>query len=163
MAQLEVVTRGGESLKAVARDLKKAGDKGKQLRKGLRQALVKGMKPMRSAVQRAALGLPSHGPQHTGLRKALARATRNAINLTARSAKARLEVDPRRMPDGQKSLPAYVDGGKKPWRHPVYGNKNRWVKQDAHPFFWGAARPHIKDVRAAINAAVDKVARDLEH
>ncbi|GII89625.1 hypothetical protein Ssi03_76150 [Sphaerisporangium siamense] len=45
------------------------------------------------------------------------------------------------------------------FRHPVFGNRDRWVSQAARPFLWPAARPHFERVDEQIGQAVDEVAR----
>lgn len=45
------------------------------------------------------------------------------------------------------------------FRHPVFGNRKRWVSQQARPFLWPGASPHFERVDEQIGQVVDEVAR----
>jgi hypothetical protein len=54
-----------------------------------------------------------------------------------------------------------MEGLKKPWRHPVYGNKEVWVKQDPSPYFYKTVRPLGARTRVNVNKAMDRVAKKI--
>lgn len=151
--------RGAEQLQALARDLRAAGDPGKGLRRELRKNITQAVKPMQAAVQSKAEAIPTTGSGHTGLRAAIAKATRIRTSVSQK-AQVTLEVAPSRMPSGQRSLPARMDGRGR-WRHPVFGNRNVWVNQASHQYFWPAVAPHIQGVRQAVIEAVERTINRL--
>lgn len=150
---------GADQLRAVARDLALVGD-GKVLRKRLRHNITLAVQPMKKDVQAAALAIPAQGSVVTGLRAALARATRLRIRGGGPNTMVRLEVAPSRMPAGQQSLPALMEGVR-PWRHPLFGNTNDWYPQAAHPFFGPAVKRNIGKVELAVLAAVEQTAAEV--
>lgn len=158
MPDLEL--RGGKDLARIVRELRKTGD-GKTLVAQYRKDLRAAAKPMVPAVRAAIRAIPATTGQHTGLRARMARAVRLTVKTSGRKAEISVRVDGRKMPAGEGSLPAYMDGRKKPWRHPVYGNANVWVRQDSHPYFDRAVLPLIRRSRAAIRDATKRVGKNL--
>lgn len=150
---------GARQLREVARDLQVAGSP-RGLRYRLRRNIVAAVDPMKKQVQSNALAIPVHGTATTGLRAAIAKATRVSIKSSSRNVLVRLMVDAKRMPAGQQSLPRLMEGERR-WRHPVYGNTNTWVTQAAHPYFAPAIPEHLPGVAAGVEAAVDETARIL--
>jgi hypothetical protein len=49
-------------------------------------------------------------------------------------------------------------GGNATFRHPVMGNRDRWVSQDTRPFLMPAVRQHRRKVRAALIQVVQDAA-----
>lgn len=45
------------------------------------------------------------------------------------------------------------------FRHPVFGNTERWVSQPTRPFLWPAARGRAADMRRAVEQTVEDAAR----
>jgi hypothetical protein len=68
------------------------------------------------------------------------------------SASVQIRVDARRAPHARPYEGVSSRGGS--FRHPVYGNTDRWVSQAARPFFFPAAEGHRKAVRDAVERAV---------
>jgi len=67
------------------------------------------------------------------------------------------------MPDRMKALPGYAEGiRRRPWRHPVFGNREVWVSQRPFPRFYEAAQPDEAEARRRCNAAVDAVFTQIE-
>lgn len=149
--------QGARDLAQLARDLREAGDP--KIRKDLRRDIASAMKPMKAAVQANARAIPAKGAGHTGLRGDIARATRIRVAASSHAAVV-IEVAPSRMPPGKRSLPPRMEGWSR-WRHPVYGNRTKWVGQDAHPYFWRGVEPHLKDVRDAVIEAVERAMAKL--
>ena len=83
---------------------------------------------------------------------------------TARHPAVSVFVNPRKMPDGQKSLPEYVEASKghTRWRHPVFGNRDVWVQQPPNKYF----TPSVRDAEALAMRECENVnkdnARDLQ-
>lgn len=150
--------RGGEELRRITRGLKQLED-GKVLRRHFVKELRAAAKPVVPAVRAAIRAIPSHSRNRgaTRLRSRLSRATTLKVRTSGKQAGIVIRVDGRKMPAGQGSLPALMEGNKRPWRHPVYDD-DVWVKQDAHPYFDVTVRKHAAAGRAAIN----KVVNDLD-
>ncbi|SDZ55141.1 hypothetical protein SAMN05216215_10973 [Saccharopolyspora shandongensis] len=98
-----------------------------------------------------------------GLRATIARAVRLQMSTGARSASVRIRTQTRFLPEDQRKLPKYMDDGR--WRHPVFGNRDRWVTQTARPAGWfeSAMRrhgPRVRDGAAkAVNDIINKLAK----
>lgn len=152
---------GARQLREVARDLQVAGSP-RGLRYRLRRNIVAAVEPMKKQVQQNAAAIPVRGVKSTGLRAAIARATRVSIKSSSRTRNVlvRLMVDAKRMPAGQQSLPVLMEGERR-WRHPVYGKTDSWVTQASHPYFAPAIPGHLPGVAAGVEAAVDETARIL--
>lgn len=152
--------RGGKDLARIVRELRKASD-GKELVKQYRKELRAAAKPLVPAVRASIRAIPAASGQHTGLRQRMAKATTLTVKTSARRAQIAVRVDGRKMPAGEGSLPAYMDGRKRPWRHPVYGNTRVWVRQDPHPYFDRAIAPLAPLSRLAIRRATDAVTKQI--
>lgn len=155
---------GASELRVLAKDLKLAGSAGRGIRNDLRRELIVAAKPIEAQVKRNARAIPAVGMYgSTGLRRAIANATRTSIKLFGKDTWIRVLTDGRKMPAGQTTLPAYMEGSdgyrKKAWRHPVYGNDGLWVDEASHPYFQPAIPPHLPAVYRAVDIAVDKAVR----
>lgn len=146
MPVISVVDSG--DLKRLTKALGKVAD-GKELKRELSSGLRSELKPVVSAVK-AAYG----GGRH--LRPALARATRAEVRSTGRLAGARVRVDGRRMFPRGGSLPAMYEG-RKPWRHPVFGNRGNWLSQQPRPTFDRVVQPFEAPIRAKVEQIVAQV------
>lgn len=47
------------------------------------------------------------------------------------------------------------------FRHPVFGNRERWVDQATRPFLWPAVRGRRAEITAACAAAYEDAAREV--
>lgn len=125
-------------------------------------------KPIKLAVQRNARAIPVRGSKSTGLREALARATRVSIRTAGKNVGVSVLTDGKKMPAGQETLPGYMEGESMGrtlrWRHPVYGphDSDTWVAQDSHPYFKPAVDAGIPGVDRAVMAAIDETVIELE-
>lgn len=127
----------------------------------LRKELAKTTRPFAPLVRAAILNIPVKGPKSTGLRLRIARCVQTWAEIHGNVVSVGIEVNPERMPDGQKALPLYMDGDKAPWRHPVYGNREVWVTQEAHPYFWDAVSQWGPATARAVNRVADKIAAQI--
>lgn len=153
MAAFEI--RGGQDLARITRELKHVGD-GKTLRKRFSKELRAAAKPMVPAVRASIMAIPTHGDKHTGLRSRMARATKLTVRTSGKQAGVAVRVDGRKMPPGEGALPAYMEGTKKPWRHPTWGTPP-YVTQQGHEYFYPVVRPLASKARHD----VDKLAKDI--
>lgn len=159
----------GQQIRDIARDLKRAGSPtATGLSRRMRNDLIAAATPIKQAVQQAALAIPAASGYHTGLRAALARATRVSISpMAARVATVRLIVDANKMPAGQQPLPGYMEGSNGSrslrWRHPVFGphTSPTWVAQASHQFVQPTVIAHAVSVQRAVLAAVDETVAQI--
>jgi hypothetical protein len=162
---MRVTIGGSDDLRRLNKQLRQQAD-GKELVKELRTGLREVLVPIRDQVKAAYRSAPSGrgkaGRRGGSLRGLLAKATGVEVRTTGKMAGARLRVDGRKMPPGMRSLPAYWEGYKRPWRHPVHGDRDTWVTQQAHPTFDRTVEPHEDDARRAVEQVLDGVRRKLE-
>lgn len=149
-----------DDLKALNRALRKEED-GKQLRKDLRTNMRAVLEPVRDQAREAVKAMPSHGHAGPNLRAAVARKTVVEVRLAGRFTGVRVLT--RKTPNLRafRSAPRHINAGK--WRHPVYGNRNKWVtqKSGAKNWFDGTVRKHMPKYSRAVQAALDDVAKRI--
>lgn len=156
MPEFEI--RGGADLRRVSAELRRMGDG--ELLRAYRKAIRASAAPMVPAVRASIARIPAKGPGSTGLRRRLSKATRLISRTTGRWAGVRVLVDPKKMPDHEKSLPEMMEGTKR-WRHPVFGDKARWVTQEPHPYFFRVVEPLAARSRVAVAEATAEVTRQI--
>lgn len=156
----EIRVTGADQLRKVALDLRAAGAPARGLRSKLRRNILAAADPIKKKVQDNAHNIPAAGDRHTGLRDALAAATRVSVITSGRNVGARLIVDGKKMPAAQQGLPGLVEG-KRPWRKPLFGDTEHWYPQSAHPIVAPAIPPFLADAQAAIGEALDETAVQL--
>lgn len=163
--QILTVT-GAAELRRLARDLRNAGDKqdiNEQLRRELMEVGRKGAAAVRANVR----ATPSKGQSaragRRSLRAAVARSVEVKVRNTTRPGVI-IWTNPGRMPAGEQSLPAYLEGVFKPWRHPRWGDRRRgnWFNQRAHPYFYSALDPIAGQLADAGNRVLDRTADKVE-
>ncbi|UBU11601.1 hypothetical protein [Nonomuraea gerenzanensis] len=147
-SQWEVAFQFGREWKDVNRRLRHAGEK--DLARELRKAVREAAKPGRNAAKLAARAIPVKGPRSTGLRRRMAR----GVGIQADARRVRIVT---RMPSGLEMLPRGFDTAKG-WRHPVFGNRERWVTQPGHPWFRQTIAKTAPKAREEMKQAMDRVA-----
>lgn len=184
---MDVRVSGADDFKRLAAKFKAAGKDGAAIRKkltvtiqrrlaritdeqkaealGMRVRGVKGGGTARRQAFHEAARLRGRRPRAPkgghGLRAATARAIKSKVTYTGRKLGARLLVDPSAMPPSQRRLPKHLDNPRG-WRHPVWGNRSRWVKQVGEPYFTRPIERHRELVRREIKADIDEVLRTLK-
>lgn len=160
------VTIRSEELARLARDLKGASN-GPELKKRLTKELRAAAKPLVPAVRASIAQMPSKGrPAHKGrapLRVLLARSVSTQVK-TGKWAAVRVFMNPKKMPDGMKSLPGYFEGitGKGVLRHPVWGNPDRYASQLPRPYFGRGTAGAEQIARDAMQRVMDDIAGEIE-
>lgn len=161
---------GNKALRELIEDLKDAGDDGKrrkQLLKEMRSVARPVVPQLKAAIQR----IPSKGHRARKgrkgtLRSEMSRAATAQVRTTAKGAGVFIFMNPRKMPDGTKSLPAYFEQkpGYTRLRHPLFGNPEKWVQQDVpqRGYFTKTVEPLGDNAERALKKMMDKTARDLE-
>lgn len=158
---MDIKVRDAGDLKQVARQLRDVAD-GKELRRELTGGIRKVLQPVAARVRAVYRAQPSRHRGGRSLRGALAKATRVEVRTSGRMAGARIRVDGRKLPAGDKALPRYVEAEKRPWNHPVFGDRDTWVTQVARPTFYAVVTPHADDAGRAIDQVIADVKQKLE-
>ena len=91
----------------------------------------------------------------------MAKATTLQVKTAGRQASVILRVDGRKMPPKAKSVPAYAEGSKPRWRHPVYGNRDNWVQQPSQPYFYNNLTVAGPRTRQAVGRVIDQISKDI--
>lgn len=162
--QVRLVDSG--DLKAINKALKQI-EGGKEIRQAVGRELRGIVREQRLVenVRRAWRSAPSmQGPGRgqPDLRVLLAKATGAQVRFTGKSAGVTVRTDGRKMPSGMKALPGHAEGiRRRPWRHPVYGNRNAWVQQQPFPRFYDAVQPNEHAAREAIQRAVERTVSQI--
>lgn len=152
--------RGGRDLTRVVRELKAMDDK--EILKRFRRELRAAGKPLVPAVRASIRKIPSKRPYSAdGLRAKLSKATGIEVKTVGRQAGVAIRVDGRKMPNRSRSVQAYMEGVKSPWRHPVFGNTEVWVRQEPQPYFYRVMRAAGPRARLAVNKVMDQISRDI--
>jgi hypothetical protein len=156
-----VTMRGGDDLRRISKELRAVDDK--TLKKQFSKELRAAAKPLVPITRKAIRAIPSsRAYSAAGLRGRLSKAVKAEVRVSGKEAGVRIRVDGRKMATKQGSLPAFMEGTKKPWRHPVYGNTNAWVSQGPSPYFYKALRPKAGPLaRKAVNRVVADVSKKI--
>jgi hypothetical protein len=168
MAAGEWGLRGGDDLRRVSRELRRMDSP--EIKKRFRKELRAAARPLVPVVRSSIRSIPSkRGYSPDGLRGRMSRATRLEVKTSGRSAGVAIRVDGRKMPSGQKRLPALMEGEgvqrnrrvDTRWRHPVFGHREVWVQQDSHPYFFPVMRSLGLASRRAVSKVLDRITKDI--
>ncbi|MDH2429318.1 HK97 gp10 family phage protein [Sphaerisporangium sp. TRM90804] len=133
---------GTDDLRSLIRSLGKLPD---DMRKELRPVL-------RKAGQEALTQARANASWSTRIPKA----TKLSVSFAKRRPGIALTVNAARAPHARALENLGAPGF---FRHPLFGNRRRWVRQKTRPFLWPAARAQLSQVDSDIAAAVDVAAR----
>ena len=155
----------------MARALREADEVG--LRRELAKAIREAARPTLDALKDSARGIHTRGQRKPGAkhpfrgvtapkgtRAKIADAVVADVRIDEENPRVRFRVATSKLPLPLKNMPRKFDGDT--WRHPVMGNREVWVGQSSDPWFWPPIRDHIKDFRAQIDLALDRVREKLE-
>jgi hypothetical protein len=155
--RVKFTVRDTGDLRAVTRALRHA-EGGQQLRRELVAELRREIRPIVARVKASWRSAPSNTPGRSKLRRLLANATRGQVRLAGKDAGVRIRTDGRKMPARMKSLPTLAEGTKRPWRHPVYGDRaGPWVVQQPFGRFYATVQPDAYAARRDVERAVEDV------
>ncbi|MFF1650131.1 hypothetical protein [Streptomyces sp. NPDC058240] len=88
----------------------------------------------------------------------------NAIRISVRvsgNPGARVWVDKGQLPPDLRRMPQVINEGR--IRHPVFGNRRRWVTQTAPPLWWDkTVRTHRSRMEREMARVLDDVRRRLD-
>lgn len=134
-------------LSDLARDLKNADP---LLLKELRTGIRKAAEPARQQVKQNAAGVSPR----------IAAAIPPArVSFAKRGASVRIVVNAKKAPHAR---PLENKGRPGKFRHPLFGNRNRWISQPAKPFFWSGVRQADPTINREMNRVIDEVTRKLK-
>ena len=163
---VELRVEGLEQFSDLQRRLHVAGQHGLQRRmhKELRLAAGPVERDIRTAVMglrvKSSRGGTAHPDRSSGLRARTARAVTTAVTRKG----IRIKVSARRFGAYGTTLPRRMDpdASRRPWRSPVFGNRQVWKEQTGSPYFFVTVRRHRQTFRRAVGKAIDDTIRDLE-
>ncbi|MEU3281769.1 hypothetical protein [Streptomyces antibioticus] len=151
--------RTGDDLRRISRELNRMNNA--EVKKRFRKELRGAAQPFVPLVRNSIKAIPSKRPYSAdGLRGQMVKATRIEVRTVGRDAGVAIRVDGRKMPSKMKSLPKGMEGTKR-WRHPVFGNREVWVTQQSHPYFFKVVRPAAVAGRRAAARVVDSITHDI--
>ncbi|WP_155054590.1 hypothetical protein [Streptomyces blattellae] len=161
---------GTGSLLELSRRLRAAG--GENIRASMHRRVRRAAEPLRDDLQSTMRGLNIRsqgrgsgnrgGPSPTTrpLRATIADAIRISVR-TGGDPGATVWVDKGRLPPDLKNMPKVINEGR--IRHPVFGNRRRWVNQYAPPLWWDTTvRRHLPRMEREVARVLDDVRRRLE-
>lgn len=124
----------------------------KQFRKALRDALKGSVKK----VQAAALAIETHGRDHSGLRKRLAK----GVKIKATRSVSTVRVVTTMKDPEEAALPRGMDASfAKGFSHPVFGDQDTWVVQHGDPWFLDTMSDEQDELRRAMERVLLAAAR----
>ncbi|MFF8980176.1 hypothetical protein ACF08A_25610 [Streptomyces cellulosae] len=160
---------GTGQLITLSRRLRAAG--GPRLRQNTSRRVRRAAEPLQRDLQDAIRGvqLPGPGrrvrggptPTQRPLRATLAGGVRISVR-SGGSPGARVWMDRSRLPADMRNMPWVIEAGRV--RHPVFGNRRRWVTQWARPSGWWSRTVDagLPRMRAEVQRVLADVRRDLE-
>ncbi|MGW7239738.1 hypothetical protein [Streptomyces sp. NPDC054804] len=157
------------SLLELTRRLRSVG--GQRLRNTMTRRIRRAAEPMHRDLQSTMRGLDIRSQGRTGrggpsmntrpLRATLANAIRISVRVTGGNPGATVWIDKGRIPPDMKSIPDRLNEGR--LRHPVFGNRRRWVNQYASPPWWDTVvRQHRPRMEQEVARILDDVRRSLD-
>lgn len=149
--RVSAAASSGRELREVARRLRTTDP---NLRRRLPPALRRAARPGLAELRRAALAIPAEGPKSRGTRRLIAA---NTV-LSVRAAGVRYRGKP--LPGDRRALPVLFEG-LRPWRKPLFGDRDRWYPQSPHPWFYPTAARQEGRFRRACEQVIDDVIADL--
>ncbi|MFI8962048.1 hypothetical protein ACIGO8_08025 [Streptomyces sp. NPDC053493] len=171
MAVGSVQIHGTGQLIELSRRLKAAG--GPRLKANYVRRIRRAGEPLKNDLQQTIRNLPitaeprkpgkRGGPSPTTrpLRATIAEAVRLSVR-TGGNPGARVWVDRSALPSDLKNMPWVMNSSNGRIRHPVFGNKRRWVNQWTTPLWWDkTVRQHTPRMRAEVEKVIDDVRRSL--
>ncbi|WP_405794118.1 hypothetical protein [Streptomyces sp. NBC_01506] len=166
MQDVRVINTG--QLLDLQRKLRAAGHE--NIRSSMQRRIRRAAEPLKNDLQSAIRGLPISSPGGRGrgggrsptsrpLRSTIAGQIRITVRNTGNPG-ARVFVDKGALPPDLRNMPHVINTGR--IRHPVYGNRRRWVTQTAPPLWWDkTVRAHAPRMERDVRRVVDDVRQKL--
>jgi hypothetical protein len=134
----------------------------KEVKKELRRALREAVKPLVPKARASVLGQASQGKgKGPSLRADMARAVEVKVDLGGRNPGVRLRLNGRKLRGRPPGLVAMYEGTI-PWRHPVFGDTEKWAAQSHRGFLTEVGRAGESTVASDIEKAMDDIGRKID-
>ncbi|MFE0699117.1 hypothetical protein [Streptomyces sp. NPDC058872] len=169
MAVGSVQITGTGELIELSRRLKQAG--GPRLKANFSRRIRRAAEPMyndaKNAIRTVSINAPGRkqgsrggaSPTSRPLRATIADAVRLSVR-TGANPGARMWVDKSRLPSDLRNMASVINEGR--IRHPVFGNRRRWVTQWASPPWWDTTvNRHKPRMRAEVQRVLSDVRRTI--
>lgn len=125
-----------------------------------KRAIRDAAKPAAEDVRKAVLSAPAS--RNVGLRAGIAAGVGIRVADGGRKgATVRIVAAPTHLPANRKPMVKVFN--QKSWRHPVFGNRFKWTRQEGHPYFGDVIYGHRDAIRTAIVRAVEQAQTDLRN
>lgn len=141
---------------------------GPRLQQNMARRVRHAAEPLKSDLQDAIRRVPIRGQGGSGrsgrspttrpLRATIARAIRISVRTTGNPG-ARIWIDRSALPSDMRALPNKIEDGR--WRHPVFGNRRRWVAQYGAAWWAPTQRRHEPRMRAEMERILNDIERWL--
>ncbi|MFE9738810.1 hypothetical protein [Streptomyces sp. NPDC006477] len=169
MAVGNVQITGTGQLIELSRSLRAAG--GPRLQQNFSRRIRRAAEPLHRDMQQTIRNLPISsqgrkagsrgGPSPTTrpLRATIAGAVKISVRASSNPG-ARIWVDRSALPSDLRGMAAALNEGR--IRHPVFGNRRRWVQQNTTPLWWeNTVRAHTPRMQAEVARVLDDVRRSI--
>lgn len=178
---MEVRIEGSATWRQLNAKFRKAAN-GKDVRRALTKSLQASAKPAVRDVKEAVLKVQSRGVsgggskrreasyriRHPkgrvrafGLRQTVSRLVTSRMKYSGIKVGLEVRVNAREMPNKQRRLPYYLDGQGR-WRHPLFGDRDKWYGQTGQPYFEKTLKQHTPRVRQDAVDAVTTALKELQ-
>ncbi|MEO5875522.1 MAG: hypothetical protein ABIS86_17030 [Streptosporangiaceae bacterium] len=167
----DVRVTGQRELYELARRLRKQED-GKDRVKQLGAELRGAAKPLVPLIRGNIKGLRSKEESRRRGRRPLRASLSRAVTLqvkvsgSARKVNVAVFMNPRKMPDGTKAMPQYLEGvpGYLRLRHPLFGDRNHWYDQHtpAAGYFTRSTTGVGAQAESNVKNVIERTAREIE-
>lgn len=147
---VDLWTNGGAGFRDLSRRLR-------QVEPSLRRKLARNIRtegrPVLGDLKQAVRATPG-GRKSRGTRRAISRNTK----LQVRAAGIRFRTTP--IGDDRRRLHLKLEGVE-PWRKPLFGDREHWYPQSAHPWFYPTVAGRTEAFRRGVVRAIDEVLAEL--
>lgn len=153
-----------ESFQRVIAAIKEDQD-GKELVRDLRKGFKAALEPAAAEARNNILTMRSAGlPEfETSLRTAIASKVTVDVSLSAKSPRVGIKARRKDMPRGFTNAPKRLNSAKG-WRHPLFGDRTKWVQQIGAPGWFdrpmaGRRDQYLEAATKALQAVADRISR----